>query len=141
MTKINYVSIGDLVRLATKTISDPERVGIQTVLQQCAVACNGPITEADIATWCDKLSTFRALTDTVNAVRAHVTDARSLQVFVNTLTQYVRTQGEMLSSTIRSSPAQEQRPEDVRQTASGTNYDRQRAIDEERNAWDLIRQS
>lgn len=138
MSKVNYVSLSDLVKLTTKTIEEPERVGIVTILQQCQAACDQPI--VDVESWCAKLAGFRALGDTISSVRAQLTDAKSLKVFCGTLLQYVRQQSDVLAASVRSMP----RPADSTtptSNASGESYARTAAADEERLAWDLIRQS
>lgn len=138
MSKVNYVSLSDLVKLTTKTIEEPERVGIVTILQQCQEACEQPLTPEEIETWCAKLIGFRALSDTISSVRAQLADTKSLKVFCGTLLQYVRQQGEVMSASIRSTPRPAETPAS---NASGESYARTAAAAEERLAWDLIRQS
>ena len=137
MSKISYVGISDLIKLTTKTIEEHERAGIRTALERCQAACAAHLTADDIASWCEQLAKFRALSDTVAAVRAHLRTAKDLQVFAGTLLQYVRAQSEYLSTTMRSVPRQDEAPP---ASASGAAVSRH-TNEEERLAWDLIRQS
>ena len=137
---VNFISVNDLIRLTTKTISDKESPGIKiklkTILDEVTSKPNDAL---PLRIWLEQLEGFDALSDTIAALKAKIDDNSKMQSFCTTLLKYVDDQESIVQSmsTMPTGP----RPDDPAEAANtGKNFARE--YDEnEKLAWDLINQS